>query len=102
MIVKILLQETTTMTDVDVTIGIGATTIIMRIDNVVMTKMLAHDIVVAQLRPQIGIGGHQRRPTTRSMASKLTSLGFALLDGQKGSSWFPSKNTMDKPIPESG
>ncbi|GJN18525.1 hypothetical protein PR202_gb05695 [Eleusine coracana subsp. coracana] len=36
------------------------------------------------------------------MASRLTSLDFALLDGQKDSSWFPSKNMMDKPIPESG
>ncbi|GJN39984.1 hypothetical protein PR202_gb29141 [Eleusine coracana subsp. coracana] len=39
---------------------------------------------------------------TRSMTSRLTSLGFALLDGQKDSSRFPSKNMMDKPIPESG
>ncbi|GJN19986.1 hypothetical protein PR202_gb07307 [Eleusine coracana subsp. coracana] len=36
------------------------------------------------------------------MASKLTSLGFALLDGQKDSSRSPSKNTMDRPTPESG
>ncbi|GJN18554.1 hypothetical protein PR202_gb05726 [Eleusine coracana subsp. coracana] len=38
----------------------------------------------------------------RSMALKLTSLGFALLNGQTDSSRFPSKNTMDKPTPESG
>ncbi|GJN28142.1 hypothetical protein PR202_gb16228 [Eleusine coracana subsp. coracana] len=36
------------------------------------------------------------------MASRLTSLGFALLDGRKDSSRFPSKNMMDKPIPKSG
>ncbi|GJN28255.1 hypothetical protein PR202_gb16360 [Eleusine coracana subsp. coracana] len=36
------------------------------------------------------------------MASKLTSLGFALLDGQKNSSRFPSKNTMVRPTPGSG
>ncbi|GJN35130.1 hypothetical protein PR202_gb23874 [Eleusine coracana subsp. coracana] len=36
------------------------------------------------------------------MASRLSSLGFALLDGRKDSSRFPSKNMMDNPIPESG
>ncbi|GJN13309.1 hypothetical protein PR202_gb00001 [Eleusine coracana subsp. coracana] len=36
------------------------------------------------------------------MASRLTSLSFALLDGRKDSSRFPLKNMMDKPTPESG
>ncbi|GJN28160.1 hypothetical protein PR202_gb16250 [Eleusine coracana subsp. coracana] len=39
---------------------------------------------------------------TRSMASRLMSLGFALLNGRKDSSQFLLKNMMDKPIPESG
>ncbi|GJN31963.1 hypothetical protein PR202_gb20427 [Eleusine coracana subsp. coracana] len=57
MIVRTLLQETTATTDVDMTIGIGA--IMMAIDDVVMTRMLAHATVVAQPRPQTDKGGHQ-------------------------------------------
>ncbi|GJN31962.1 hypothetical protein PR202_gb20426 [Eleusine coracana subsp. coracana] len=48
MIVRTLLQETTATTDFDMTIGIGA--IMMAIDDVVMTRMLAHATVVAQPR----------------------------------------------------
>ncbi|GJN18723.1 hypothetical protein PR202_gb05916 [Eleusine coracana subsp. coracana] len=74
----------------------------MAIDDIVMTRMLAHATVVTQLRPQTDKGDHQRQLMMRSMASRLMSLGFVLLDGRKDSSRFPSKNMMDKPIPKSG
>ncbi|KAK3160715.1 hypothetical protein QOZ80_1BG0063430 [Eleusine coracana subsp. coracana] len=64
-IVRILLQETTTMTDVDMTIGIGA--IMMAIDDVVMMRMSAHATVVAQLRPQTG----KSDPTVRIWLTSL-------------------------------
>ncbi|KAK3129447.1 hypothetical protein QOZ80_6BG0479820 [Eleusine coracana subsp. coracana] len=49
-IVRILLQETTATTHVNMMIGIGA--IMMAINDVVMMRISAHATVVAQLRPQ--------------------------------------------------
>ncbi|GJN36809.1 hypothetical protein PR202_gb25705 [Eleusine coracana subsp. coracana] len=47
--IKILLQGTTVMTDIDVMIGIGAIMMIMTIDVVIMMTMLVRDMAVVQL-----------------------------------------------------
>ncbi|GJN40044.1 hypothetical protein PR202_gb29209 [Eleusine coracana subsp. coracana] len=47
--IKILHQEITTMTVINMTIGIGVITMMMTIDNVVMTMMLVRDMATAQL-----------------------------------------------------
>ncbi|GJN25124.1 hypothetical protein PR202_gb12913 [Eleusine coracana subsp. coracana] len=52
-IIRILLQETTATTDVDMMIGIGV--IMMAIDDIVMMRMSAHATVTALLYPAVRI-----------------------------------------------
>ncbi|GJN40065.1 hypothetical protein PR202_gn00487 [Eleusine coracana subsp. coracana] len=58
--VKILLQDVMATSVIDVTIGIGAITMIMTISDIVMTMMLIRDTAVVQLHLQTGI--HARWP----------------------------------------
>ncbi|GJN40195.1 hypothetical protein PR202_gb29376 [Eleusine coracana subsp. coracana] len=58
--VKILLQETTMMIVVDVTIGIDTITMMMTIDDIIMMMMLVRDTAVVQLLLQTG---NKRSPT---------------------------------------